>query len=91
MMDFPAEPVLLIVSPPAGLLGALCVRAVAVTRNRLDYLVELADEAAVRAVRPDFAWLSSIETRGVIVTTGTAGAGYDFVSRFFAPSARIAE
>jgi len=51
----------------------------------------LADEAAIRAVRPDLAWLSSIETRGVIVTARAAGAGYDFVSRFFAPSAGIAE
>ena len=60
-------------------------------RNRLDYLVELADEAAVRAVRPDIQWLLATETRGVIVTAPSATAEYDFVSRFFAPSAGIAE
>jgi predicted PhzF superfamily epimerase YddE/YHI9 len=89
-MDFPAE------APqpadaPAGLLEALGVESIAVTRNRMDYLLELADEAAVRAVRPDFVQLRAVEARGVIVTARSTDRSYDFVSRFFAPRVGVNE
>jgi predicted PhzF superfamily epimerase YddE/YHI9 len=32
-----------------------------------------------------------VEARGIIVTSGGIGAGYDFVSRFFAPRAGVDE
>jgi predicted PhzF superfamily epimerase YddE/YHI9 len=60
-------------------------------RNRLDYLVELASEDAVRRLAPDLAALRTIQTRGVIVTSRAAGGRFDFVSRFFAPRAGIDE
>jgi PhzF family phenazine biosynthesis protein len=89
-LDLPAEPATA-VAPPAGLLEALGVQARWVGRNRLDYVVEVADEAAVRAVAPDLVALGAIETRGVIVTARASTAGVDFVSRFFAPRVGIPE
>lgn len=91
VLDFPAETVEPVDAPPAGLLEALGVEARAVTRGRLDYLVEVRSEEEVRAVRPDFARLKQIEARGIIVTAPSATAEYDIVSRFFAPSVGINE
>lgn len=89
-LDFPATPAER-ADAPAGLLEALGVEAVAVGRSRFDYLVEVADEAIVRALRPDFVRLRSVGARGVIVTSRAASAGVDFVSRFFAPASGIDE
>jgi predicted PhzF superfamily epimerase YddE/YHI9 len=89
-LDFPAvigEPT----EPPAGLLPALRSEVRAVLRNRFDYLVELASEEAVRAVKPDFTALRDLDVRGIIVTARASEAGFDFVSRFFAPAAGIDE
>ena len=79
------------VPAPVGLLDALGVKARFIGRNRLDYVIELDDEAAVRAVTPDFAALAAVDTRGVSVTARATTPGVDFVSRFFAPRAGIPE
>ena len=98
-LDFPAEPVQP-VQPPSHLIEALGVEPRAVSRGRLDYLVELVSEDAVRAVRPDFSRLRRVETRGVIVTALASPDAdpsrpdlprYDVVSRFFAPSVGLDE
>ena len=91
-LDFPATPAEP-VDPPAGLLEALGAGAARwVGLSRFDYLVELADETAVRGLRPDIARLGGLGTRGVIVTAaGDGPGGHDFVSRFFAPGAGIDE
>jgi predicted PhzF superfamily epimerase YddE/YHI9 len=97
-MDFPAtfvEPA----EPPAQLAEALFAQAGPaafrfVGRSKFDYLVELADEAAVRALRPNHALLRQLPVRGIIVTARAGAAGaheYDFVSRFFAPGSGIDE
>jgi len=57
----------------------------------MDFLVELADEAAVRALRPDLRALRSVKARGVIVTARSQSPRFDFVSRFFAPGAGVGE
>jgi predicted PhzF superfamily epimerase YddE/YHI9 len=62
---------------------------VALARTRFDLLLELPDEAAVRALAPDFRALAAIDARGVIVTA--RGADADFVSRFFGPAAGVDE
>jgi len=90
LLDFPAEPVRQ-VGPPLGLAEALRSEVHTVARGRLDYLVELASAAEVRAIVPDFALLAQIETRGIIVTARSDTPGYDIVSRFFAPSVGIDE
>jgi predicted PhzF superfamily epimerase YddE/YHI9 len=88
-LDFPAE-VARPADEPAGLFEALGARG-SVARNRMDYLVEVADEAVVRGLAPDFTRLKRVATpRGVIVTA-RAAAPYDFISRFFAPAAGVDE
>ncbi len=77
--------------PPPGLLEALGVASSYVGKTRFDYLLEVASEAAVRAVQPDFRALAGVEARGIIVTARASTPGFDFVSRFFAPRAGVAE
>ena len=89
-LDFPAEPSVAAAAPP-DLLGALGLVPVRVERNRLDYLVELESEEAVRAACPDLSLLRNVQTRGVILTARASTAAGDFVSRFFAPSVGIDE
>jgi predicted PhzF superfamily epimerase YddE/YHI9 len=89
-LDFPAKPSTPTTAPP-GLLEALGATAVAVGRNDFDYLVEVGSEREVREMRPDFTQLVETECRGVIVTAKADTAGFDFVSRFFAPKAGINE
>jgi PhzF family phenazine biosynthesis protein len=91
-LDFPATPAEP-VDPPAGLVEALGGGAARwVGRGRFDYLVELADEQAVRDLAPDVRRLGDLGSRGVIVTAaGDGSGGHDFVSRYFAPAAGIDE
>jgi predicted PhzF superfamily epimerase YddE/YHI9 len=89
-LDFPARPADAC-APPAGLLEALRTEARFVGRNNLDYLVEVASEAAVRDLRPDLGRLAGVPCRGVIVTAAAATPGFDFVSRFFAPAVGVPE
>jgi PhzF family phenazine biosynthesis protein len=91
-LDFPAVPAE--PSPqPEGLSRALGAVARYVGRSRFDLLVELESEAAVRGLRPDFDRLGRLLDRGVIVTgrADDPAAGYDFVSRFFAPAVGVNE
>ena len=89
-LDFPATVAAAVETPPA-LVAALGVEAVAVSRNKFDYLVEVASEAEVRAAAPDFTALKKAGVRGIIVTARASTAGFDFVSRFFAPGSGIDE
>ena len=89
-LDLPAEPPRA-AAPPAGLLAAVGVKPRWVGRNRLDYVLELDHEAAVRAACPDLRALAAVDTRGVIVTAPASTPGFDFVSRFFAPRVGIPE
>jgi predicted PhzF superfamily epimerase YddE/YHI9 len=89
-LDFPATPAVP-AEAPAGLLAALGCQARAVLRNRFDYLLELDSEAAVRALAPDFTALRKMEARGIVATAKASTAGFDFVSRFFAPAVGVDE
>ena len=87
-MNFPAklaEPA----EAPSQLAEALGAAALYTGRNQFDYLVEVADEATLRGLNPNHHLLRQLPVRGVIVTA--RGAGYDFVSRFFAPGSGIDE
>ncbi|HUY21678.1 MAG TPA: PhzF family phenazine biosynthesis protein [Acidimicrobiales bacterium] len=93
-MDFPADPYTLDDAPPAidaalGSDGAAAVRAVA--RARAAILVELADAAVVRGLRPDQAAVAALGSFMVIVTAAADRPGIDCVSRVFAPNAGIPE
>jgi PhzF family phenazine biosynthesis protein len=75
--------------PPAGLFEALGIAegTFAATDDGW-YLVELADERAVRAVVPDMRALASF---AISVVTAPADAGADTASRVFGPSVGIDE
>ena len=89
-MDFPSLPESP-VTPPAGLAEALGAAPVYVGLSKFDYLAELESEAALRALKPDFAGLRKLAGRGVIVTSASGRPEHDFVSRFFAPNAGVDE
>jgi PhzF family phenazine biosynthesis protein len=93
-LDFPAEPL----NAPINDLGeldsislALNGRVVSAGRNRFDVLVELADEEAVRSIRPDMRRVAALPVRGVIATSRASSGEFDFVSRFFAPRVGVDE
>jgi PhzF family phenazine biosynthesis protein len=90
-LDFPVTPDEPVDPPPPGLVEALGVHPLYVGKSRFDYLVQVADEATLRAVQPDFTRLRTMPGRGVIVTSRGARAEVDFVSRFFAPQSGIDE
>jgi PhzF family phenazine biosynthesis protein len=94
-LDFPTAP-LTAVEAPAGFaeaLGAVPLAVLDTGPDCGDLLVELADEAAVRALAPDFRALRRMSSRGVIATAPAArpDSGYDFVSRGFFPAVGIDE
>lgn len=89
-LDFPARPERP-VEAPAELLAALATEAVHVGKNVYDYLVEVADEAAVRALDPDMLALKRLGVRGIMVTARSSDPRFDFVSRFFAPGSGVDE
>ena len=70
---------------------ALNAPVVSACRNRFDLLVELADEQAVRSVRPDIGRVAEFPVRGIIVTSRSTAPEFDFVSRFFAPLVGVDE
>jgi PhzF family phenazine biosynthesis protein len=89
-MDFPACPAQAFV-PPADMSTLLGVPIRWVGKNSMDYLVEVENEQALRGLKPDIARLQKLPIRGVIVTAAASTPGFDFVSRFFAPGAGVAE
>ncbi|POM23968.1 putative isomerase YddE [Actinomadura rubteroloni] len=84
-MDFPAGPP--VAAPAPAEFAALGTPFGWTGRNALnDWVVELPDAAAVRAVAPGIADLAGADARLVIVTApADPGADHDFVSRTFAP------
>ena len=93
-LDFPGEPVG--AEPTTAEEWAVLRTAIPAPiqfagRNRMDLLVELNREEEVRSLRPEIRLLEQLPVRGVIVTSRSATAGYDFVSRFFAPRVGVDE
>lgn len=89
-MDFPAKPPTEPVDETAELAEALGADVVYAARSAFDWLVEIGSERAVRALRPDLAYIGRLPARGVIVTAPGTG-DFDFVSRFFAPRVGVPE
>lgn len=89
-MDFPTRPTRP-VDPPPGLTAALGVSPLSTHHSECGYLLELSDEEAVRAVRPDWAALNRIPDGWTTITAPASMGGFDFVSRFFAPQGGIDE
>ena len=89
VMDFPARPSET-VPAPALLVQGLGVIPREVTLNEFNYLAVLESAAEVRALEPDMAALEDMDRLGIIVSA-RGDAGYDFVSRYFAPQKGIPE
>jgi predicted PhzF superfamily epimerase YddE/YHI9 len=89
-LNFPVK-IAIPAEPPPELLPALGVKALAVAKNAFDYLVEVESEEVLRAMSPDHSTLRKVPVRGVIATSRSATAGFDFISRFFAPGSGIDE
>jgi PhzF family phenazine biosynthesis protein len=89
-LNFPSDPVSE-APPPDGLITALGAEPKFIGKGKSDYLVEIADEKTLRRLSPDFSALARLTENGVIVTSRSAEAGYDFVSRLFAPAIGINE
>jgi PhzF family phenazine biosynthesis protein len=89
-LDLPADPAEE-TTAPAELVEALHTPIVHTAQGKFDYLVEVESEAMVRDLAPDIRLLAELTTRGICVTAPATTAGFDFVSRFFAPGAGIDE
>ena len=89
-LNFPAEPVTTPFTVPA-LREALGVAPIFVGRNRFDILAELPSAGDLCTLEPDMAALAQIPARGIIITAASDLPHFDFVSRFFAPSAGVPE
>ena len=55
------------------------------------HFFEVTDEDVVRSLRPDFDALRKLPGRAIIVTSRATTAGFDFVSRYFAPWVGVEE
>jgi PhzF family phenazine biosynthesis protein len=89
-LDMPAKPEHEAPAPPE-LVRALGATPAYFGISDFDCLVELGSERVVRELKPDMGLLAALSFRGVIVTTRATTAGYDFVSRFFAPRVGVPE
>jgi predicted PhzF superfamily epimerase YddE/YHI9 len=89
-MDFPVKPEEQ-ADAPQRLSEALGAEPKYVGRNKFDYLAQLESDAVLRSLKPNFRLLCELPVRGVIVTARSETAGFDFVSRFFAPGSGINE
>jgi predicted PhzF superfamily epimerase YddE/YHI9 len=90
-LDFPAK-IAAAAEPPPHLLTSLGLgRADWTGRNAFDYLVEVDSEETLRSLKPNHSELRKVPVRGVIVTARSSAAGFDFVSRFFAPGSGVDE
>jgi PhzF family phenazine biosynthesis protein len=79
------------VEAPRDLARGLGSKPLYVGKCGFMYLAELGSENVVRNLKPDFSILEKPEIGSVIVTSRASTKGYDFVSRFFAPSVGINE
>ena len=86
-LDFPSWPATPCAAPEA-LIQGLGATPAEVFKAR-DYMAVFESAAQVRALKPDFATLQTLDCLGIIVTA--PGDDCDFVSRFFAPGAGINE
>ncbi|MER5395020.1 PhzF family phenazine biosynthesis protein [Saccharopolyspora sp. NPDC002686] len=90
-MDFPADRAEPVEPPEALAAGLPGITVVETAQAATKVLVRAESAAEVRAVRPDFAALATVPSRGVIVTAPGDRPGVDFVSRVFSPQVGIQE
>jgi PhzF family phenazine biosynthesis protein len=89
-LNFPLEPAEAC-APPEFLVEGLGAIPLYVGKNRMDYIIEVESEASVLNLKPNFALLTKVDCRGVIVTSQADSEEYDFVSRCFYPATGVNE
>jgi PhzF family phenazine biosynthesis protein len=85
-LDFPSRPPAPCAVPDA-LIRGLRAQPIEVLKAR-DYFAVFRSEDEVRALKPDFALLGTLDEKVIVTAPGT---DCDFVSRFFAPTAGVPE
>ena len=94
-LDFPSEPAIAAACSTelAAALGTSPAAVLWSGRNRLDHLLLLSDEGAVRALSPNYRALAAATRplRGITVTAPSTDPDFDFLSRYFAPAVGIEE
>ena len=88
-LDFPFDPPKPTTEIPEGLFEGLGISARTVYKGKFDYMVVLDNQEMVATLKPDFRKLSTIPSRGILVTA--QGKDVDFVSRCFFPQSGIDE
>jgi predicted PhzF superfamily epimerase YddE/YHI9 len=86
-LNLPATPPVQVELPESVYIG-LGRQPVEIWKSR-DYMAVFSEEKEVLELRPDFVKLAEADAVGIIATA--PGSSADFVSRFFAPAAGIAE
>ncbi len=89
ILNFPATPFELVRDPPASILPALKVNSATIYKGSFDYMAVVQDQQQIEALAPDFNLLSTLQSRGIVVTS--RGNEADFVSRCFYPQSGINE
>lgn len=93
-MDFPTQPVEESQHVMPQLVKSLCCHGNIrnVSKNEVNYLVEIQSEKALISLQPDFVEMNKLPVQGIIATAAADDDdGYDFVSRYFAPAVGINE
>ncbi len=88
-INFPSDPPKEVREIPENIFSGLGLSPRTVWKGKFDYMVEVEDEDIVNNLTPNFSLLSTIPSRGVLVTA--KGKEVDFVSRCFFPQTGVDE
>ncbi len=88
-LDFPSTPFELVSNPPAIILQALKIDSATIYKGSFDYMAVVQHQRQIEGLTPDFNLLSTLQSRGIVVTS--RGDEADFVSRCFFPQSGINE
>lgn len=88
-LDFPADPPSPVDQVPQALWDGFGISTGKVCKGKFDYMVEVEHEDIIATLRPNFSALSTLDSRGAIITA--RGKSADFVSRCFFPQSGIDE
>jgi PhzF family phenazine biosynthesis protein len=88
-LDFPADTPSPVEKVPQAIWDGFGISSGKVYKGKFDYMVEVETEDIVAKLSPDLAKLSTLDSRGAIITA--KGKTADFVSRCFFPQSGIDE
>jgi PhzF family phenazine biosynthesis protein len=88
-LDFPADTPSPVEKVPQAIWDGFGISSGKVYKGKFDYMVEVETEDIVAKLSPDLAKLSTLDSRGAIITA--KGKTTDFVSRCFFPQSGIDE